>query len=174
MMIIEGEYDVIVADPPWRYGKASTPNREARRHYDDMSTDEIKALEIPSAKKSILYLWVTAPMLPEGLEVMKAWGFKYKSQYVWDKLLVGIGHWARGQHENLLVGTKGKWPTPPPAVRWASVIKEQRREHSRKPESVYEMIEEYYPGKRYLETFARYRRTGWTTWGNEVKEAPKK
>ncbi len=170
MDIPSGDFEVILADPPWQYGaKIEPPDRVAERYYNTMTLSDIKALKVPSAKNSILFLWVTAPMIKEGLEVCEAWGFTYKTHYVWDKVLMGIGHWARGQHELLYVAVKGKWPTPPDKILKGTVIRSKRNRHSQKPTEVYELVESYYPGKSCLELFARERRQGWTSWGNQLE-----
>jgi N6-adenosine-specific RNA methylase IME4 len=115
-----------------------------------------------------LFLWATAPKLPEAFEVMEAWGFSYKTCSVWDKEKIGMGYWFRGQHELLLVGTKGQVSPPPPQARESSVYRESRGEHSAKPKRYYEMIESMFPGKAYLELFARSKHSDdWEVWGNQ-------
>ena len=109
------KYQVIYADPPWRYTPA-VKNRQVENHYPTMALSEIMEMDIPSDKNSVLYLWATASKLPDCLKVMEAWGFTYKSQMVWDKELIGMGYWARGQHELLLIGTRGKF-SPPRSTR---------------------------------------------------------
>lgn len=165
----DGEYDVILADPPWRYEFSPTSGRAIEQHYPTMPPDEITSLDIPAAANSILFLWATAPKLPEALEVMQAWGFSYRTCAVWDKEAVGVGYWFRGQHELLLVGVRGRFSPPPPEVRVSSVIRQKREGHSEKPEVVYEIIERMYPGARYIELFARSEREGWDVWGNQVE-----
>ncbi|WP_353928760.1 MT-A70 family methyltransferase [Desulfofundulus kuznetsovii] len=164
----EGKYDVILADPPWQYEFVETENRAIENHYPTMTLEEIKALEIPAADDAVLLLWATAPKLEEALEVMRAWGFTYRTCAVWDKEIIGMGYWFRGQHELLLLGTKGNFPAPLPNNRFSSVIRERRGAHSAKPAVVYEMIEHMFPNRRYLELFARNTRPGWGVWGNEV------
>jgi len=163
-----GEYDIILADPPWKYNFGETDSRDIENQYPTLELDEIKALAIPSAKESALFLWATAPKLQEALEVMSAWGFDYKTHAVWDKQKIGMGYWFRGQHELLLVGTKGNFSPPEESVRRSSVISAERTEHSAKPAVVYEIIEEMFPTGKYLELFARNTRTNWTAWGNQV------
>lgn len=162
-----GQFDIIYADPPWRY-KWSGMNSKIEKHYPTMDLQDIKSLQIPSAADSVLYLWTPPAILGNALEVMEAWGFRYRSHAVWDKEIMGLGVWWRNQHELLLVGRKGTFPVPPPSQRLRSVFREKRTVHSKKPHSVYEMIEHMYPGMRYLELFARNRRRGWRSWGNEV------
>jgi len=121
-----------------------------------------------AADDCVLFLWATVAMLEEAFEVMKAWGFCYKSNMTWDKEIIGTGYWARNQHEHLLIAARGDPPKPPPAVMPASVIRERRREHSRKPEASYAIIEAMYPDLPKLELFARQARSGWDVWGNET------
>lgn len=164
-----GTYEVIYADPPWRYDFSETKTRDIENQYPTMSLDEIKGLEIPSADNAVLLLWATAPKLPEAFEVMGAWGFEYKTCAVWDKEKIGMGYWFRGQHELLLVGTKGQYSPPPPGARFPSVYRESRGEHSAKPERYYEMIETMFPGRAYLELFARAKHSErWEVWGNQL------
>lgn len=163
----EGVYDVIYADPPWKYGFSETTSRDIENQYPTMEVEEIKALDVPSADNSVLLLWATAPKLKEALEVMEAWGFEYKTHAVWDKEKIGMGYWFRGQHELLLVGTKGKMPPPDPEHRVSSVFREARGKHSKKPEVVYSWIEAAFKDKVKLEMYCRSLRTAWLTWGNE-------
>ena len=108
MPLPEGEFDLIYADPPWQYEKGSvSKSRRIENHYPTIPFEEIKELKIPAAKNSILYLWATAPKLPEALEVMKAWGFTYRTCSIWDNIFLGMGFWLRIHHEVLLVGIKG-------------------------------------------------------------------
>ena len=135
-----------------------------------MEIEEIKKLEIPSAKDSVLFLWATAPKLIEALEVMLSWGFIYKTCAVWDKKIIGMGYWFRNQHELLLVGIKGNVSPPEEKNRVSSIIEMKRTEHSEKPDIVYEIIESMIPNGQYLECFARKnkKRNNWTYWGNEI------
>ena len=137
-----------------------------------MSLAEIKALDVASiaAPDCVLFLWATAPMLPEALEVVAAWGFSYKSHFIWAKDRTGIGYWNRNQHELLLVGTRGSIPAPAPGAQWASLIPAPVREHSRKPDEAYKLIESYFPTLPKIELFARRKaRPGWTPWGLEAE-----
>jgi N6-adenosine-specific RNA methylase IME4 len=165
--IPEGEFDVIYADPPWRYEFTNTENRAIENQYPTMDLEEIKNIKIPSSENSILFLWATAPKLKEALEVMESWGYKYKTNAIWDKEIIGMGYYFRVQHEILLIGTKGKIETPIPENRISSIIKEKRTNHSSKPKKVYEIIEKMYPNSKYLELFSRNKRDKWTNWGNE-------
>ncbi len=163
-----GPFRCIVADPPWEYRESGGGNRVVSAHYPTMTTDDICALPVPAADDAVLYLWATAPKLEEALRVLTAWGFRYKTHAVWDKEIIGMGYWFRGQHELLLVGTRGKVKAPAQELRVSSVIRERRTVHSRKPELVQDMIERWFPGPR-LELFARRPRENWTCWGNEVE-----
>ncbi len=163
-----GKYNVILADPPWRYEFSETMNREIENHYPTMSLEEIKALKIPAEDNSILLLWTTAPKVEETIQVLNAWGFTYRTCAIWDKEKMGMGYWFRIQHELLLVGLKGSFPAPEPENRQPSVIRSPRAAHSSKPVIVHEMIERMFPEGKYLELFARSERPGWTSWGNEV------
>lgn len=164
-------YQVILADPPWRYGFSKSSNRKIENHYSTMSLEDIKALKVPSADRSVLFLWATAPKLLEAVDVMKSWGFQYKTQAVWDKQVIGMGYWFRGQHELLLVGTKGLFSPPEVEHRISSVISARRGKHSKKPKEVHEWIEMAFPQASKLELFARETRDGWACWGDELTES---
>lgn len=164
------KYSVILADPPWRYTATSGGLRDVENHYPTMSLKEIKALDVQSLchKDSVLYLWATSGLLPAGIEVMKSWGFKYVSSAVWVKDKIGMGYWFRGQHEFLLVGKKGDIPPPMPEHRVSSIFHASRTEHSRKPESVMDFLDQAFPNHAKIELFSRNPREGWDAWGNEA------
>jgi N6-adenosine-specific RNA methylase IME4 len=168
----DAKYGVIYADPEWRFETYSENgmDRSADNHYPTSVVDDICKRDVPAiaADDCVLFLWATAPMLPEALRVMDAWGFQYKSQAVWSKDKVGTGYWFRNCHELLLVGTKGKIPAPAMGTQWASVIEAPVGAHSQKPERVYELIEAYFPNLPKIELNARSVRDGWTAWGNEA------
>jgi N6-adenosine-specific RNA methylase IME4 len=171
-----GKYGVILADPEWDFkfwsDKAMT-HSAAQMHYETSPLDVIKARDVPSiaADDCALFLWATVPMLPQALEVMAAWGFAYKSNFVWVKDKIGTGYWNRNQHELLLVGTRGKIPAPADGHQWASAISAPRGAHSEKPDKTYELIEAYFPNLPKIELNARKRRAGWAAWGFEAPEA---
>jgi len=166
-----GTFDVIYPDPPWRYEVGgTTPSREVENQYPTMALEEICSLPVPSADSAVLFLWTSVPKTEEALQVLKAWNFVYRSHAIWDKELIGLGHWLRIQHELLLVGSKGSFPTPAPRNRVSSVIRSKRTRHSEKPDLVYNLIEGMYPQGHYLELFARVTRPGWTSWGNELNQ----
>lgn len=164
----EGEFDIIYADPPWRYDFSKSDNRAIENQYPTMEVLDICKLKVPSAENSVLFLWGTAPKLLEALEVMKAWGFEYKTNAVWDKRRIGMGYYFRIQHEHLLIGTKGVPGVPGDKARPDSIFSQAKTQHSAKPGIVYDMIEAAYPDKRYLELFARNKREGWAIYGNEI------
>ena len=161
-------YDLIYADPPWRYSFSKSKSRKIENQYPTMTLNDICEIKVPAKDNAVLYLWTTAPKLLEGLRVMKEWGFTYKSQAVWDKKRVGMGYWFRGEHELLLVGVKGKVSPPEQSDRVSSMFRERRTKHSKKPEGVYEWIERSFPDHVKFEMYCREPRQGWQTWGNEV------
>jgi N6-adenosine-specific RNA methylase IME4 len=162
------EYQVIYADPPWRYRVTISQNRKVEKHYPTMAIEEICTLKVPCANDSILLLWGTSPLLPEAVRVMKAWGFDYQTCAVWDKVLMGLGFWVRGRHEILLIGTRGYFPPPPEELSVSSVYREKRTRHSKKPAYFRNLIASWYPNETKLEMFAREKCPGWDVWGNEV------
>lgn len=164
-------YNVILADPPWRYRNVISESRRIENQYPTMAIEDIKKLPIHdiAARDAVLFLWATSPGLEEALSVLNAWEFSYRSSAVWVKPSIGPGHWFRSQHELLLLGARGDIPVPAPDVRPASVIHAPRGKHSEKPAAAYEMIERAYPEFfSRIELFARGSRAGWVAWGNEV------
>ena len=164
----EGQYDLIYADPPWQYDFAETDNRKIENHYETMTSDDIKNMTVPSSENCLLLLWATAPKLKEALEVIDSWGFEYKTHAIWNKEIIGMGYWFRGQHELLLVATKGNFSPPQPGDRVSSIFSEKRQQHSRKPEIIYEYIEKTFSEAKKLELFSRQKREGWSSYGNET------
>ena len=163
------KYHIIYADPPWRYSFSNTKNRKIENHYDTMTLEDIKNIDVPSDKNCILYLWATAPKLLEALSVMESWGFTYKTQAIWDKEIIGMGYWWRGQHEILMVGVKGKMSPPLQCNRESSIYREKRTRHSKKPQHYKDFIELSFPFLDKLEMFSREKTEGWDVWGNEVE-----
>ncbi|NJN45250.1 MAG: S-adenosylmethionine-binding protein [Candidatus Competibacteraceae bacterium] len=176
-----GNYSTILADPPWQFqnrtGKMAPEHRRLLR-YPTMELKEI--LELPVSKlaaaHSHLYLWVPNALLQEGLRVMEAWGFTYKSNLVWYKTRKdggpdgrGVGFYFRNVTELILFGVRGSMRTLAPGRRQVNLLSTQKREHSRKPDEIYDLIESCSPGP-YLEIFARFPRQGWKQWGNEDVE----
>lgn len=162
------KYNVIYADPPWRYDFSKDNADKIENHYPTMTVEDICKLPIPSAENSVLYLWATAPKLIEALMVMKAWGYTYKTQAVWDKKSIGMGYWFRGQHEILLIGVKGKISPPCSKFRVSSVYSEKKTKHSKKPDFFRNLIGNIFPECSKIELFARQHADGWDCWGNEV------
>ena len=162
-------YAIILADPPWRYEFSKSPTRDIENQYPTMTLDEIKALPVNelAADNAALYLWATAPKLPDALDVMAAWGFSYRTNMVWVKDSIGMGYWARGRHEHLLIGVKGDMSPPPAKLRPDSVITAPRERHSAKPDSVRGMLARQFPAAAKIELFARTSRPDWAQWGNE-------
>jgi N6-adenosine-specific RNA methylase IME4 len=175
---VVGGFSTVLADPPWRFanrtGKVAPEHRRLDR-YSTMSLDAIMALDVKAvlAPKAHLYLWVPNALLPDGLKVMDAWGFRYVSNIVWAKRRKdggpdgrGVGFYFRNVTEILLFGVRGSMRTLPPGRSQVNMIETRKREHSRKPDEQYELIESCSPGA-YLEMFARHTRPGWTLWGDE-------
>ena len=163
------KYKIIYADPPWQYRDSTVPpDRKIENHYPTMKTDDICSLIPPSDNNCILFLWVSYPLLEDGLKVLNSWGFKYKSCLVWDKEIMGCGYWFRGQHELLLVGLKGEMRSPPNSDRISSIFREKRKEHSKKPKKIRTLINLWYPTEPKIELFSRDKIEGWDCWGNEV------
>lgn len=167
----------ILADPPWRFqnrtGKMAPEHRRLRR-YETLTIQEIKDLPVCdlAASQSHCYLWVPNALLGWGLEVMTAWGFTYKGNLVWYKIRKdggpdgrGVGFYFRNVTELVLFGVRGNLRTKAPGRRQVNILCSQKREHSRKPDELYKIIEACSPGP-YLELFARHERKGWTQWGN--------
>ena len=178
---VDGGFQTILADPPWRFanrtGKVAPEHRRLDR-YGTMSLDEIKALPVGdvTAANAHLYLWVPNALLLEGIDVLQAWGFRYVSNVIWAKRRKdggpdgrGVGFYFRNVTEPILFGVKGSMRTLPPARSTVNMIETRKREHSRKPDEQYDLIESCSPGP-YLEMFARYARPGWSAWGNESSE----
>lgn len=178
---IVGGFSTLLADPPWRFanrtGKVAPEHRRLDR-YSTMPLESILALDVEHilAPKAHLYLWVPNALLPEGLQVMKAWGFRYVSNIVWAKRRKdggpdgrGVGFYFRNVTELLLFGVHGSMRTLAPGRSQVNMIETRKREHSRKPDEQYDLIEACSPGA-YLELFARHPRAGWTAWGDEAAE----
>lgn len=173
-------FGVILADPEWRFQPRSRKtgmSRAADNHYPTSETDAICARKVPAADDAVLWLWATSPMLPDALRVMAAWGFTYKSHLVWRKTRNGkgrgSGYWFTGEHELLLVGTRGRLPAPATAL-CGSVIDAPAGRHSAKPECFAELIERAFPTLPKIELNRRGPpRKGWSAWGNEAETEPR-
>lgn len=176
-----GPFDFIMADPAWRFksNSAAKPGRNAIGKYRCMTMAEIKAMPIAdlASPNSLLWLWTTAPMLPQQIEVAEAWGFKYSTIGVWvkrtktDKLAFGTGFRLRNSHEMFVIATRGR---PKTARNVRSVVEGRLRKHSQKPDEAYVAAERLMPGDdvRRLDLFSRTDRLGWTSWGDEADSIP--
>lgn len=167
-----GTFDLILADPPWQTDFRRGTGRDTENHYPTMDLLRIKRVAVPmlSAPHCVLLLWAISSMLPEALEVLSAWGFEYKTSFVWVKGRPGTGYYWRAEHELLLLGTRGEPGAPPRSCRVPSALFARKRAHSQKPTQVYDMLEAMYPQATRLELFARAKRPGWTVWGAEAPE----
>jgi N6-adenosine-specific RNA methylase IME4 len=178
---VSGRFATVLADPPWQFvnrtGKMAPEHRRLLR-YPTLPVDEIAALPVAAlaAERAHLYLWIPNTLLADGLQVMTAWGFVYKTNLVWYKVRKdggpdgrGVGFYFRNVTELLLFGVRGGMRTLNPGRTQVNLLATRKREHSRKPDEAYGLIERCSPGPR-LELFARFRRDGWTQWGNEDVE----
>ena len=168
-------FDVLLVDPPWRYGNVKTGGSMksgSAAKYETLSPEQLGAMvnEIHRIihRASVLCLWATCPMKPEALAVMNAWGFAYKTTVYWHKTgRLGLGYWFRGEVEELLIGAR------PDAKAFRcqerNIIEVPVRKHSQKPDEVYDLIEKATPDARRAELFATHRRPGWSVWGKEVE-----
>lgn len=179
---IVGKFGAILADPPWEFQNSTgkvAPKHKRLKRYETMSLEEIKLMPVSrlSANKSHLYLWVPNAFIKEGIEVMEEWGFKYKTNIVWHKIRKdggpdgrGVGFYFRNTTELVLFGVKGtKVRTLRPGRTQVNIIRTRKREHSRKPDELYKIIEKCSWGP-FLELFARGKRKGWTSWGDQSKK----
>lgn len=169
------EYDLIYADPPWRYDFSKSDSRKVENHYPTESVEAMVEAGCPApiAKNAACYMWGTAPKLRECIALLEGWGFGYKTMpYVWHKVgRSGMGYYNRVDHEYILVGVRGKWSPPPPAERQTSVVAEKPTKHSAKPECFRDSLKRQYPSAKAIELFARWDGDDyWDVWGNEVRE----
>ena len=178
---VTGAYGTILADPPWQFmnrtGKMA-PEHHRLARYTTLKLEDILAIPVAqvAAPESHLYLWVPNALLAEGMAVLKGWGFTFKTNLIWYKVRQdggpdgrGVGFYFRNVTEMVLFGVKGHFRTLPPGRRQVNIMTSRKREHSRKPDELYKIIEQGSPGP-YLELFARGRRPGWSQWGNEADE----
>jgi len=176
----QGKFGTILADPPWRFANRTgkmVPEHRRLKRYETMTNDEIMDLPVSqlALEKSHLYLWVPNALILEGIEVMRRWGFTYKTDLVWYKVRKdggpdgrGVGFYFRNVTELVLFGIRGSLRTLKAGRRQTNIIVVCKREHSRKPDELYDIIERCSPGP-YLELFARHHRSGWCQWGNEIE-----
>lgn len=178
---VKGKFHTLLADPPWQFqnrtGKMAPEHKRLNR-YSTLQLEDIKKIPVQEAldDPAHLYLWVPNALIHEGLEVMKAWGFSYKTNLVWYKIRKdggpdgrGVGFYFRNVTELVLFGVRGKSArTLDPGRTQVNIISSRKREHSRKPDELYDVIEQCSPGP-YLELFARGKRPNWHQWGNQVE-----
>jgi len=171
---LKGLFDVVSVDPPWPYEGESknvtsfdAVGRRVANPYPEMSIEQIKKIEMPLMNDSVVLLWTTHKFLPDAFEILKEWNLEYKATLVWNKEKIGMGAWFRMQCEFCLVGIKGKpyWNN----TTFRDILNEPRREHSRKPDGFFEMIEQITLGRR-LEYFSREKRNGWEVFGNDINK----
>lgn len=172
-----GGFDLIMADPPWKFENfsAAGEGRNATAHYDCMPIDAIMALPVEAlaARDALLWLWATAPLLSQALDVIDAWGFTYKTSGHWvkltrhGKLAFGTGYILRNSGEPFLIATRG---APKTARNVRSVIMAEVREHSRKPDAAFTEAQRLVPDAKRLELFSRQQRPGWTSWGDQIEK----
>jgi len=174
------QFGTILADPPWQFSNRTgkmAPEHKRLSRYATMDQKSIKALPIAdlALSQSHLYLWVPNALIQEGLDVMKAWGFTYKTNLVWYKIRKdggpdgrGVGFYFRNVTELILFGTRGKLRTSSPGRSQVNILSSQKREHSRKPDEFYDLIRRCSPGP-YLELFARHAQDGWSQWGDQLE-----
>lgn len=175
------KFGTILADPPWKFqnrtGKVAPEHKRLYR-YDTMSNEDIIAMPVQEVAldQSHLYLWVPNALVETGLQVMRAWGFEYKTMLIWYKIRKdggpdrrGVGFYFRNVTEIVLFGVRGSLRTGQPGRSQENIILSQKRGHSRKPDEIFPIIEACSPGP-YLELFARQKRKGWESWGNETEK----
>jgi N6-adenosine-specific RNA methylase IME4 len=177
---LAGKFSTVLIDPPWRFANRTgkmAPEHKRLHRYSTMSFAEIAALPVSDLvlPKSHLYLWCPNALIAEGLDVLKAWGFTYKTHIVWFKIRKdggpdgrGVGFYFRNVTELLLFGIKGSLRTKPPGRSQVNIIAAQKQEHSRKPDEAYRIIECCSPGP-YVELFARMKQPAWTQWGDQIE-----
>lgn len=175
------KFTTILADPPWQFqnrtGKVAPEHKRLTR-YETLKLDEICSMPVKdvTTENAHLYLWVPNALLLEGIQVLQAWGFKYKTNIIWHKIRKdggpdgrGVGFYFRNTTEMILFGVKGHMRTLQPGRSQVNIIKSMKQEHSRKPDEQYELIEKCSPGD-YLEIFGRGSRVGWTVFGNQAED----
>tara|TARA_B110000285_G_scaffold189059_1_gene215545 strand:- start:805 stop:1962 length:1158 start_codon:yes stop_codon:yes gene_type:complete len=171
---LKGLFDVVSVDPPWNYEGESKKitsfdavGRRAANPYPEMSTDEIKKIKLPLMDDAVVLLWTTHKFLPDAFDILKEWGLDYKATLVWNKEKIGMGAWFRMQCEFCLVGVKGKpyWEN----TKYRDIIEEPRRQHSRKPDVFFDVIDKITLGRK-LDYFSREKRNGWEVFGNDLNK----
>jgi N6-adenosine-specific RNA methylase IME4 len=166
-------YSIVYADPPWAYKgrKQFDFGGDVVHQYPTLSTKELCALDVPSICEddALLFMWVTSPLLPDGLKVMAAWGFEYATvAFVWDKQRINPGYYTLSQCELCIAGKRGKIPQPRGSLNERQFLSTLRGAHSAKPKEVRRRIQRMFPTHDRIELFARECPLGWDAWGNEV------
>lgn len=165
----DGLFDVIAIDPPWNYGTSfDADGRRVANPYPEMTQEQLKTLEIPAKDNCVMFLWTTQKFIWDAKELLDTWGFTYRSMIVWDKEKIGMGDLIRMQCEFCLVGIKGS-PVFKDNHSVRDIIREPRREHSRKPEEFYRIVDSLCAGRK-LDFFSREERKGWFSYGNDTKK----
>jgi len=165
---LEGTFDVIVIDPPWSYKREYDPtSSRVANPYPEMAQEELYNLSIPANNNCVMWLWTTHQFIWDAKDLLDYWSFDYKATLIWDKEKIGMGHWLRMQTEFCLLGIKGKpiWDN----TTYRDIIREPRREHSRKPDAFYDMVESICYGSK-LDYFSRNKRDGWAAFGNDLEK----
>ena len=169
-VIAKGVYKIIYADPPWKYQQYGV-SASALKHYPVMSIEELCNMELPKIENNaVLFLWTTAPMFKKTFEVIEAWGFEYKAQYVWDKVKHVMGHYNSVRHELLLICTRGNCTLENKKLFDSVQVIEKTKKHSEKPEKFREIIDINYPSGKRIELFARKKVKGWDSWGKDINK----
>ena len=165
----DGLFDVIAMDPPWNYGtEYDATGRRVANPYPEMSQSELKAITLPAKEDCVLFLWTTHKFIWDAKELLDTWGFTYRNMIVWDKKQMGIGSLLRMRCEFCLIGVKGT-PVFRDVHNLEDIIEESRREHSRKPEAFYELVNKLCVGRK-LDYFSRTEREGWESYGNDTRK----
>ena len=171
---VKGLFDVVSVDPPWNYEGETKKitsfdavGRRVANPYPEMSTNEIKKIKLPLMDDAVVLLWTTHKFLPDAFDILKEWGLDYKATLVWNKEKIGMGAWFRMQCEFCLVGVKGKpyWEN----TKYRDIIEEPRRQHSRKPDIFFDVIDKITLGRK-LDYFSREKRNGWEVFGNDLNK----
>jgi len=171
---LKGLFDVVSVDPPWNYEGETKKitsfdavGRRVANPYPEMSTNEIKKIKLPLMDDAVVLLWTTHKFLPDAFDILKEWGLDYKATLVWNKEKIGMGAWFRMQCEFCLVGVKGKpyWEN----TKYRDIIEEPRRQHSRKPDIFFDVIDKITLGRK-LDYFSREKRNGWEVFGNDLNK----
>ena len=171
------KFRVICADPPWKYNDKQDTSKlgGAQKHYDLMSIKELCEMPVKNIVKddAVLFLWTTAPLLEDSFKIVKAWGFKYKTNFVWNKIRHNMGHYSSVRHEHLLLCTRGSCMPDVKKLHNSVVSIEKTKRHSEKPIEFLNLIDSIYKGHRYnpkLEMFAREpKKDNWYVFGNEIE-----